>query len=206
VKTLTLSNGEETYIDDADFALVGSISWSACKRYHCTYAINTKHGYLHRLVAAANKEHEVDHIDGNGLNNQRSNLRCATRSQNQHNRGKYSNNTSGFKGVTWMKTTGQWKASIKLNNKQFCLGSYKEPSEAYAAYCAGAEALHGNFARTVRQKEETTHMQYYELWQMHGELFTLPVPPVLVKKSSRRVIAAGSKDACEAAKRLMEMP
>lgn len=91
----------------------------------------------------------IDHIDGNGQNNDPANLRLATRSQNQHNRGASKNNTSGFKGVYLEKKVNRWKSAICLNGKLRHIGLFDTKEEAHAAYVKAAEQLHGTFARTT---------------------------------------------------------
>lgn len=88
----------------------------------------------------------IDHIDGDGLNNRIDNLREATHSENLRNRGATTKNTSGFKGVSWHKARRKWQAQIKTNGRKKHLGSFDTPEAAYAAYCAAAEDLHGDFA------------------------------------------------------------
>jgi len=91
----------------------------------------------------------VDHVDGNGLDNRRSNLRLATASQNQCNQRRSSANSSGFKGVTWCRKGKRWKARIKVNKVLKHLGTFTSPEAAYAAYCAASERFHGEFGRTA---------------------------------------------------------
>lgn len=101
---------------------------------------------MHRLLINASEGMEVDHKDGNGLNNQKSNIRLATRSQNRMNRPKQSRNTSGFKGVSWDKTHKIWMAYITLNNVQKNLGYFKSKEDAYKAYCKAGIKYHKEFA------------------------------------------------------------
>lgn len=89
---------------------------------------------------------EVDHRDTIRSHNWWSNLREATPMQNRQNKGKNSNNTSGYKGVTFCKLTGRWSVSIGHNNKHQYLGRYDTPEEGHAVYCAAAKVLHGDFA------------------------------------------------------------
>lgn len=89
---------------------------------------------------------EVDHRDTNPLNNLESNLRLATRSQNNMNKNKYRNNSSGFKGVYIDK--GRWRAEICVNKQRIRLGSYATAEEAYRAYCKAAKELHGEFFKS----------------------------------------------------------
>jgi len=96
------------------------------------------HGYL---------PEQIDHIDGNGLNNDIENLRAANHGQNQHNKGTQKNNTSGFKGVSWDNRTQKWQAQIKLDGKAHHLGRFDTLEAAHEAYKAAATKLHKEFAR-----------------------------------------------------------
>ena len=104
-----------------------------------------KHATIHRLVALAlipNPEGKpcVDHIDGNKLNNHVSNLRWATRSENQHNR----HSKKQFKGI--FRSRGRWMAHIKVGDKRLHLGCFDTAEEAYWAYCAAAAFYFDDFA------------------------------------------------------------
>lgn len=87
----------------------------------------------------------VDHIDGDGLNNRRANLRLATPKENMRNRKRAVTNKSGYKGVTFFPRTGKWKASIGVDGKCISLGYFDTPQSAYAAYCKAGRELHGEF-------------------------------------------------------------
>jgi hypothetical protein len=93
-------------------------------------------------------EHEVDHRDGDGLNNRWDNIREATSAQNKHNRGVNKNNTTGFKGVYMDKRSGRYVAQITIDYKGYQLGRFYTAEEAHACYCAAAEKHFGEFART----------------------------------------------------------
>jgi hypothetical protein len=103
---------------------------------------------MQRLILGLgpNDPRQGDHIDLCKLNNQRVNLRAATRSQNQHNKGLQRNNTSGFKGVCWSSARQKWKAQIKSGGKKIHLGLFSTPQEAHEAYKLGALKYHGEFA------------------------------------------------------------
>ncbi len=108
---------------------------------------------LHRVIAGTPAGMVTDHIDGDTLNNVRSNLRVCTHSQNSMNRGPNGDNPIGLKGVTLGKNRGteapRWEARIGKGGKKYHLGSFPTPEEAHAAYCAAAQRIHGEFARTA---------------------------------------------------------
>ena len=91
-------------------------------------------------------EKHIDHWDRNESNNKWDNLREATVAQNGANRGKQKNNTSGYKGVSYMKDRDKWNAQISVNNKKISLGRFETKEEAYESYCKAALKYHGEFA------------------------------------------------------------
>lgn len=133
----------------------GKIINAATKYYavrNKTIGVKTQYAeYMHRVILARMLGRElvkgewVDHINGNGLDNRRENLRLSTIAQNAFNKGKHSNNTSGYKGVSWNKFAGRWVAQITIDGKNKYLGYFDTPEEAHAAYCAKAKELHGEF-------------------------------------------------------------
>jgi HNH endonuclease len=148
---IDLTNGRATVVSAEDFDLVSRWSWFASKGSHTWYAVRkegSREVAMHRVImGVTDPEIHVDHIDGNGLNNQRSNLRIATRAQNQHNRGLSRNNKSGRKGVH-RHTGGRWRAGIRVNRRQIDLGLFDDLEAAAAAYDAAALEYYGEFART----------------------------------------------------------
>jgi hypothetical protein len=92
---------------------------------------------------------DLDHINMDRADNRITNLRVATKSQNQANRPAQANNTSGFKGVTWNKRRGNWMAQIAGGGKNKYLGYFDTAEAAHAEYCAAARKYHGDFARAV---------------------------------------------------------
>lgn len=95
------------------------------------------HGFLPEIV---------DHIDGNVSNNDVSNLRAATKGQNNYNRKMGNNNTSGVKGVVWCKRLRKWQAQLRVNNKNMHLGYFENLDEAKNMVESYRKNLHGVFA------------------------------------------------------------
>lgn len=152
VAFIPLTKGYTAVIDVEDVPLIAGSNWSARvpSNRNTVYAARRNPravgGHivsLHRFLMGSPAGFEVDHIDGDGLNNRRSNLRCATRSQNQHNR--RPNKGSGPKGVAWHKRDQKWQARIMLNGKHHWLGNFSTAEEASLAYAEASQRLHGDF-------------------------------------------------------------
>jgi hypothetical protein len=162
MKTIPLTQGKVTIVDDAVYdALMGyGWKWYASKSYARTnvnYCEDAKRKHttvhLHRWILESFYNVRIggcgiDHINGNGLDNRLENLRVATFSQNMHNRGAYSNNATGFKGVHCVGAFGKHSAQIQVNGKKVHLGLHTTPLDAAIAYDKAARELHGEFART----------------------------------------------------------
>lgn len=152
MKKIPLSQGKFALVDDDDFERVSKWKWSYFKAQDgCERAVrnNGKTSvYLHRFLVEPPKGYEVDHIDHDGLNNQKSNLRIATRSQNAANRRLQSNNTSGYIGVSKLKGKQKWLSYAKKNGKSFNLGCYDTPEEAARVRDKKIKELHAEFAST----------------------------------------------------------
>ncbi len=131
--------------DEADMPLLESYAWRA-EPYGRTVRARCGQLYAHRLLCTS--EHEVDHKNGDGLDNRRENLRPATKAQNQHNKTKYRTNTSGYKGVSWLKSEHKWQANIKVDGRQKKLGRFDTAEAAHLAYAEAARELHGEFSNT----------------------------------------------------------
>lgn len=134
-------------VDEEDFEMANQYNWSADNHKHTFYAVSVIDGkkvYLHNFISGLK---EADHVDRNGLNNQRSNLRGSTRQQNMMNKGKQKGEyASRFKGVSYDKRRNTWNARIEINGKKIYLGSYKIDTEAAIAYNNKAKELHPDFA------------------------------------------------------------
>lgn len=153
-KELPLSQGKTAIVDDGDFELVNQAKWYAKLEHRVYYAMNRRLGFLHRFILNAPSDKQVDHINGDGLDNRRANLRLASGSQNQHNSKIRSDNSSGYKGVYWDKGLKQWRAQIKSNNQFTTLGHFSDAKDAARAYDAAAIKYHGEFARLNFEREQ----------------------------------------------------
>lgn len=148
MKQIPLTQGKFAIIDDVDFEWVNKYKWYFNSGYACTDKIvNGKaiHLWMHKMIIKADVNQEVDHINGDALNNQRTNLRYVTRSQNQMNRGIHKNNKTGYKGVLIHK--GKYLARITVNRKHIYLGYYTDPKDAAKAYNEAAVKHHGEYAK-----------------------------------------------------------
>ena len=157
MKTIQLTNGMFTLVDDEDYErLVAMGKW-----YFSTdlYAINGK-SYrkennksatvfvrMHRIILNAKPGEFVDHVNGDKLDNRKSNLRICTIAENTRNAGARKNNKSGFKGVHFDKSRGKFTAQITFQSKDIHLGRFLCPKEAARVYNDAALKYHGEFAK-----------------------------------------------------------
>lgn len=147
MKKITLTHGYSALVDDEDFLLLSRFKWYYDGRYarRRDYKLG-KQIRMHRQIMG-NSSKEIDHINGNGLDNRRENLRFCTKSQNNMNRKLQSNNRSGYKGVSWWEHRRIWKATIKAKGKAKHLLYTPDPKEAVLAYNKAATSLYGDFAK-----------------------------------------------------------
>jgi len=141
-----------TMIDDEDYAAAARSKWSAIKARDKFYVVGrsvSEGGIsLHRFLMGRPAGLTIDHIDGNGLNNQRCNLRVCTMGENARNRGKQKNGfLSKYIGVKYYYKSKRFIARIKINRKEIYIGSFDTEEEAAVARDTFAIRLHGEFAR-----------------------------------------------------------
>ena len=147
-RTIKLSRGLVAVVDTSDYRWLSEWKWSALLAPRTAYAIRRDYAapgqpmiYMHRLIMGATDGQEVDHIDHDGLNNRRSNMRTCTRAQNSQNQRPQS---AHYKGIC-RDGTG-WRALITANKKVHYIGVYLTAIGAAHAYNMAATELHGEFA------------------------------------------------------------
>ncbi|USE78946.1 HNH endonuclease [Cupriavidus gilardii] len=154
MKIIRAANGQEIRVSDEDYDDLSRFRWFIDRDGYAlrNARLAPKQWYMermHRRIVGLQRgdKRQVDHINGNPLDNRRSNLRVCTHAENQLNIGRQRNNTSGFKGVCFDKQAGKFKAAIAYQGRRKNLGLFDTPEAAYEAYCAAAAQLHGEFAR-----------------------------------------------------------
>lgn len=148
MKTISLiTQGKFAIVDDDDFERLSKQRWHFSHGYARGKVGKIKTS-MHREIMHPPAGMEVDHIDHNGLNNQKSNLRICTPSDNQHNAKLRKDNTSGYKGVKKATKTKSWEAQIRIKDKRIYLGTYSTPKEVAIAYDNAAKEYFGEFSAT----------------------------------------------------------
>lgn len=154
MKKIELTKGQYAKVDDDDYEWLSKYKWYFSNGYATRYngRINDKQNMvrMHREILSINGHvidgKVIDHKDGDGLNNTKDNLRVCTQSQNAMNKENPSNNTSGYKGVSFSKLTNNWEAYITVRGKKLGLGYYNTPEEAAVAYDLAALDYYKEFA------------------------------------------------------------
>jgi hypothetical protein len=157
MKRIRLTQNKYALVDDADYHRLSKFRWHVRRDSSGTYYAGRQEPTglksprqitvrMHRFIVSAKPGTEVDHRDGNGLNNCRSNLRVTDKIGNQRNRGKQKNNSSGYKGVTPFGS--RFRAQMRKNGKHLSFGLYDTAIAAARAYDVAAIRHHGDFART----------------------------------------------------------
>lgn len=156
MKTIQLTQGKVALVDDEDFEELIKYKWYASKvkttnKFYVRRNIKIEGGKqktvrIHSVIINTPKGLYIDHIDGDGLNNQKSNLRVCSNAENARNRGANLNNTSGYKGVTWHKRMKKWVVQITVDYERKVYRSFSSKEEAYLAYCDACVTLHREFS------------------------------------------------------------
>lgn len=160
MREIALTRGRVALVDDEDYARVACYRWHAGAGYaQRSVLVNGKRRteFMHRFILGAVPGEITDHIDGDGYNNQRTNLRPCTHGENCRNaRKQRTGNSSRYKGVCWHKQIGRWVAFICCDNKSEYLGTFTSEVDAAIAYDAAAQRLHGEFARLNYPSNDAT--------------------------------------------------
>lgn len=153
MRKILLTQNQFALVDNDDYDYINQWKWCAKKIYdnvYCAVRVGKRPRreriYMHRVIMNVEKTLEIDHIDGNPLNNQKYNLRICKHSENMLNRKKKKTNTTGYKGVR-PTSNNKYQALICVNGKQTCIGTFENPIDAARAYDQRAKKLHGDFAR-----------------------------------------------------------
>jgi hypothetical protein len=158
MKEIPLTQGKVALVDDEDFDRVMPYKWHTLTKGNCHYAIRglwydgkCHTVYMHRLILdGAATDMDIDHIDGDGLNNTRNNLRVVTHQENMMNRHKRVG-SSKYKGVHFDNSSRNkkvWRAQIRYNGKLANLGRFYTEEEAAHCYDKAACELFGEYANT----------------------------------------------------------
>ena len=136
-------------VDNKDIPEISKFKWHLdahgyVRTSRKQYGIVVEYHKMHQMVLS---HKGIDHKNGVKVDNRRDNLRKSTNQQNQCNKGKQKNNTSGYKGVHLFKPTNKWAAAIKVHSKSISLGHYSNKIDAARAYNRAALTYHGEFAR-----------------------------------------------------------
>lgn len=156
MREIGLTQGMVAKVDDQDWEYLSQFKWYVCKGRYTYYALRHVRKddgkrtslSMHRDLMSADYGSQVDHVNGDGLDNQRNNLRLATQIQNTQNQRIRSDNRTGYKGVHKCNDSKGWSAKIVVNRKHIGLGSYPTPEDAARAYDEAARKHYGEYART----------------------------------------------------------
>ena len=152
MKKIKLTQGQYTLVDNEDYDWLNQWKWCfdgkryAVRTQRIGLRKNNKQVWfrMHRVLLKIPKGYEIDHINRDTLDNRRSNLRMATIQQNKCNTSIRSDNTTGFKGVSW--NGRRWRSNIQSNKRQYHLGNFLTKEEAALAYNQAAINLHKEYA------------------------------------------------------------
>ena len=150
--TIVLTQGKVAVIDAADVLCVSQHRWFAVKGngrrspvYYAATKMNHRTVFIHRLLFSCRQD--IDHINGDGLDNRRCNIRVCSNAENSRNKRHFDGGTSRYKGVSWDKRSHVWHALIKVNYRSISLGRFSCEADGARAYDTAAREMFGEFAR-----------------------------------------------------------
>ena len=145
-RSIRLTQGKVAWVDQADYEMLRHWSWHFNTGYAIAGCGSRKwYGKMHRLIMLPNPGQDVDHINGDKLDNRRRNLRYCTRAQNVQNQPARRSNTSGLVGVDWHAASRKWRARCGASGIVH-VGYFDSPEEAARARDAVIAVMHGDFA------------------------------------------------------------
>lgn len=154
---IPLTQGVFAKVDKSDFDQLSVYKWQAAKgRQGELRAVRTvydkksgkrKTVQMSRQILQAVGKQKVDHKNGNTLDNSRKNLRACSNQENGYNRGKNKNNSSGFRGVSYEKRCGKWRATLKAGGAFKSLGYFESKKMAILSWKAAAKVYFGEYVR-----------------------------------------------------------
>lgn len=146
MKQIQLTKGYVALVDDEDYEYLSQFKWKVRIGRRTMYAVRHIEISMHRAVIQVDDDKVVDHINRNGLDNRKKNLRACTQLQNKYNSTGKIGGTSKYKGVTWNKQHKKWKARVHTNRKEIFLGYHANEEDAARAYDLKAREIFGEFA------------------------------------------------------------
>jgi hypothetical protein len=153
-------SGRFATVDDEDYEALSRYGW----HLKAGYAARNDGGrlvYMHRHIMDTPSGQVTDHINGDRLDNRRCNLRSCLHAQNRQNQKVYSNNTSGYRGVSMCRTTRTWTAQVTANGKRWRMCGFKTAADASAAYENAARESFGSFYRPLTTNQEAVNARDY---------------------------------------------
>jgi hypothetical protein len=174
-----LANGLEAIVDDQDFELVNQYNWChKINRNGLTYTVRGErsgekmHKYMHQLILRPADDYKghIDHLNGNGLDNRRTNLLLKPHARNLINSKLNKRNKSGLKGVSWNKDARKWSADVTINYKHYFLGNWETPEEAHAAYRVSLAAYYEaeDYEQKICPNKGEEHLSEQDLEILHA--------------------------------------
>lgn len=156
MKKIVLTKGKFVLVDDSDYEWLSQWKWQYNVNGYATRGKYIKGSgrknqrnsliYMHRIIMNTSEKMEVDHINGKGLDNRKSNLRNCTFSQNRMNSRVRKDSKSGYKGIRFVENRKKWYVSIATNRKRIFLGYYVNKTEAIESYNQAARKYFNEYA------------------------------------------------------------
>lgn len=175
VKAIPLTQGYEAIVGDEDYEELAKHRWHVQHKGNTSYARrdirtgprSTLVVFMHGQLVSPPHGYVVDHINRNGLDNRRQNLRVCTQAENMRNRAANRNGSSPFKGVSWHKTKHRWFANIWVDGRLSELGGFMAEIDAARVYNVAALFFFGEYARLneVAPMPDQQAEKYRQMWQ-----------------------------------------